>query len=190
MAKTGPGRSRPKRPAGSCSKSASPLILSFGVFSRKTPAKAFMTAASMPQMRNNVKKRMLVIRLALIFLWIGLGVLIFVLNRGHALLVDNRDTDNLRATDLIKVTVDGKSLDFFRGDRDIFRVRGSRHRLRVEYMDGKPPFETVFSLALRPDMYLLSIPKITNGLADSITVFRSQPESRNVEEEEIPSGAE
>jgi hypothetical protein len=148
-----------------------------------------MTAASMPQMRNNVKKRKLIIRLALIVLWIGLGILIFVLNRGHTLLVDNRDTDNLRAEDSIKVTVDGKSLEFFRGDRDIFRVRGARHRLRVEYTgdrppDGKPPFEAAFSLALRPDMYLLSIPKITNGLEGSITVFRSQPESRNVEEEE------
>lgn len=87
--------------------------------------------------------------MAIVVLWIGLGVLLFVQNRGHSLLIDNRDIDGTRASDLIKVTVDKeKSLEFFRGDRDIIFVGGGRHRLRVEYTDGKPPFETNFTLPL------------------------------------------
>ena len=135
---------------------------------------------------DSTKQRRLVIRLTLVVLWIGLGILLFVINRGHTVLLDNRDIDGLRAPDLIIVTLDkGKSLEFFRGDRDIFGVGGGSHRLRVEYTDGKPPFETAFSLPLGPDMFLLSIPKITNGIEGAIEVFHTRPESRNPDEEEI-----
>jgi hypothetical protein len=108
--------------------------------------------------------------------------MLFVLNRGHTLLADNRNVDNpaLRAPDLIKVTVDrGKPLEFFRGDRDLFAVGGGTHRIRIEFSDGTPPFETRFKLPLGPDMFLLSIPKMLNGVEPYIEVFRSQPESRN-----------
>jgi hypothetical protein len=137
------------------------------------------------KMRNDVKRRRFVIRLALAALWIGLGVLLFVMNRGHTLLIDNQNTGNLRASDLIRVTLDrGKPVEFFRGDRDIFRVGGGRHRLRVEYTDGTPPYENTFTLPLGPDMFLLSIPRMTSGAGNAIEVFYRQPESRNVEEEE------
>jgi hypothetical protein len=116
--------------------------------------------------------------------WIGLGSLVFVLNRGHTLLVDNRNVSvpELRAPDLVKVTVDkGKPLEFFRGDRDIFDVGGGRHRIRVEFGDGKPPFEKSFSLPLGPDMFLLSIAKMVNNVEPYIEVFRSQQEQRGDE---------
>jgi hypothetical protein len=132
------------------------------------------------------KRRQLLIRLVLIVLWIGLGVLLFVKNRGHTLLVDNKDAESygLTAPDLIKVTLDGKNtLEFFHGDRDLFKVGGSDHRLRVEFIDGSPPFETRFSLPLGPDMFILSIPKMINGIEPYIEVFHTQQESRNVEED-------
>jgi hypothetical protein len=136
-------------------------------------------------MKNYINRRRLLIRLALAALWIGLGVLLFVINRGHTLLIDNKDIDNLRASGLITVTLDKeKPVEFFRGDRDIFRVGGSRHRLRVEYTDGAPPYENTFTLPLGPDMFLLSIPRMTSGADNAIEVFYRQPESRNVEEEE------
>jgi hypothetical protein len=135
--------------------------------------------------RLPTKRRRLFIRMALVVLWIGLGVLLFVLNRGHTLLIDNQNIDDLRASDLITVTLDGeKPVEFFRGDRDIFRVGGGRHRLRVEYTDGTPPYENTFTLPLGPDMFLLSIPRMTSGAANAIEVFYRQQESRNVEEEE------
>jgi hypothetical protein len=134
-----------------------------------------------------VKQRRLIIRLALIAVWIGLGFALFIFNRGHTLLVDNRNIDatNIRAPDLIKVTVNrGKVLEFFRGDRDIFEVGGGKHRIRVEFSDGKPPFEADFTLPLGPDMFLLSIPKLINNIEPYIEEFHTQPESRNVEVEE------
>ena len=129
----------------------------------------------------DVRQRRLLIRAALAVLWIGLGVLLFVLNRGHSLLVDNHNVTapELRAPDLIKITVDkGKPLEFFRGDRDIFDVGGGQHRIRVEFSDGKTPFETTFSLPLGPDMFLLSIPKMINNVEPYIEVFRSQQEQQ------------
>jgi len=133
------------------------------------------------------KQRRLIIRAALVVVWIGLGALLFVLNRGHTLLVDNRNVavPELRAPDLIKVTVDkGKPSEFFRGDRDIFDVGGGQHRIRVEFSDGKPPFEKSFSLPLGPDMFILSIPKMINGIEPYYEVFYTQQESRSVEAEE------
>ena len=135
--------------------------------------------------RAPVSRRRFFIRLALAVLWIGLGALLFITNRGHTLLIDYKDIDNLRASGLITVTLDKqKPVEFFRGDRDIFRVGGSRHRLRVEYTDGTPPYETAFTLPLGPDMFLLSIPRMTSGAENAIEVFYRQQESRNVEEEE------
>jgi hypothetical protein len=139
------------------------------------------------------KQRRLIIRLILVVLWIGLGVLIFVLNRGHTLLVDNRNVESpsLRAPDLIQVTVNKSGpLEFFRGDREIFRVGGGRHSIYIEFSDGTPPFEKRFTLPLGPDMFLLSIPRMINGIEPYIEVFYTQPERRNVDDDdEADSGA-
>ena len=126
-----------------------------------------------------LKQRRLAIRLALVILWIGLGVALFVLNRGHSLLVDNRNVESpgIRAPDLISVTVNkNEPLEFFRGDRDIFRVGGGRHRIYIEFSDGTPPFENSFTLPLGPDMFILFIPRMINGVESYIEVFRSQSE--------------
>ena len=142
-------------------------------------------------MRNDViKRRRLLIRLSLVVVWIGLGVLLFVVNRGHTVLVDNRNVENpaIRAPDLINVSVNrGKPLEFFRGDRDLFKVAGKNHRISIEFSDGTPPFETQFSLPLGPDMFLLSIPKMINGIEPYIEVFHTQPEQRNDDSQaEVP----
>jgi hypothetical protein len=112
------------------------------------------------------------------------------MNRGHTLLVDNHnvETENLRAPDLIKVSVDrGRAVEFFRGDRDIFEVGGGGHMIRVEFSDGAPPLEKRFSLPLGPDMFLLSIPRLIRGDENYIEVFYTQQESRSEEEEETGS---
>ena len=126
-------------------------------------------------------------RAALILLWVGLGALLFVIYRGHTLLIDNRSTEGLEAPDLITVSVDrGKGLEFFRGDRDRFPVTGARHRIRIDFSDGTPPFEGEFRLPIRDDMYILSIPKMLNGLP-FVEVFHTAPEPRVPEEEELPA---
>jgi hypothetical protein len=138
----------------------------------------------------DTKKRRLIIRIALVVVWIGLGVLLFVMNRGHTLLVDNRNVEdlNLRAPDLIMISVNnGRPLEFLRGDRDIYQVGGGTHRIYIEFSDGTPPFEKRFSLPLGPDMFLLSIPKMINGIEPYYEVFYTQPESRSDStEDELP----
>jgi hypothetical protein len=137
------------------------------------------------------RRRRFIIRAALVLVWVGLGAVLFLLNRGHTVLVDNRDAAEpaLEAPDLIKVTVDGKqSLEFFRGDRDMFKVAWSRHRVTVEFTDGRPPFETDINLPLGPDMFLLSIPKMINGVEPCIEVFYTQQESRSDDEPVIEDG--
>jgi len=135
----------------------------------------------------DTKKRRLLIRLAVVVVWIGLGVVLFVMNRGHTLLVDNRNVEApaIRAPDLIMVTVDKKKpLEFFRGDRDIFELGGGSHRIYIEFSDGTPPFEKRFKLPLGPDMFILSIPKMINGVDPYYEVFYTQQESRSVDAEE------
>jgi hypothetical protein len=125
--------------------------------------------------------RRIVIRLILVFLWIGCGVLLFIFNRGHTLLVDNRDLENpeRRAPDMITVFIDNQNgLEFFRGDRDRFQVAGTNHRIYIEFSDGTPPFESAFSLPVRDDMYILSIPKLTAGLDNFVEVFHSEEVNR------------
>ena len=133
-------------------------------------------------MSIEVKQRRLIIKIALVAVWLGLGVLLFVMNRGHTLLLDNRNVESpsLRAPDMIKVTVDKtKPLEFFRGDRDIVDVGGGGHRIIVEFSDGKAPFEAHFSLPLGPDMFILSIPKMINGVEPYFEVFKPQPQPRS-----------
>jgi hypothetical protein len=138
-------------------------------------------------LKNDTKKRRLAIRLALVVVWIGLGAALFVMNRGHTLLVDNRNVEDpaIRAPDLIMVAVDNRRpLEFFRGDRDIFELGGGSHRLYIEFSDGTPPFEKRFKLPLGPDMFILSIPKMINGIEPYYEVFYTQQESRSVDAEE------
>ena len=134
-------------------------------------------------MGMDVKRRRLLIRLALVAVWIALGVLLFVMNRGHAILLDNRNltSPEMRAPDIIKVTVNRlKPLELFRGDRDIVDVGGGKQRITVEFSDGKAPFSASFSLPLGPDIFILSIPKMINGIEPFFEKFVStQTESRS-----------
>ena len=133
-------------------------------------------------MTITLKQRRLIIRLVLVAVWIGLGVLLFVLNRGHSILLDNRNVESpsIRAPDMITITVDKvKPLKFFRNDRDIIDVGGGAHRIRIEFGDGTPPFETHFSLPLGPDMFILSIPKMISGIEPYFEVFVSRQENRD-----------
>ena len=137
--------------------------------------------------KTPVRKRKILIQISLAIIWIALGILLFIFNRGHTLLVDNRNAEDpqLTAPDLVIVTVNNnKPLEFFRGDRDLYNLGGGRHKIRIEFSDGRPAFETSFNLPLGPDMFILSIPKMINGIEPYIDVFYTQPESRSDDEEE------
>jgi hypothetical protein len=142
---------------------------------------------------KTVNVRRLLIRALICVLWISLGLVIFIVCRGHTLLVDNRNIEEgaIRAPDLITVFIDkGKGVEFFRGDRDRFTLRGSNHRIRVEFTNGQPPFETAFTLPIRDDAYILSVPRMINSLEPFVELFHVTPESRAPEAEELPGEEE
>ena len=137
-----------------------------------------------------MKRRRLVLRLSLVLVWLLLGALLFIFHRGHTLLVDNRNLqeEGVRAPDLITVSIDGgRPLEFFRGDRDRFTLGGSKHRIRIDFSDGTAPFEGAFTLPIRDDMYLLSVPKMINGMEPFVEVFHTARETRAPAEEELPA---
>ncbi|GHV84551.1 hypothetical protein AGMMS50230_01590 [Spirochaetia bacterium] len=129
-------------------------------------------------------KRKLIWTLVVVF-WFALGVLIFVTSRGHSLLLDNRNVESpqIQAPEEITIEIDGqKELSLYRGDRDRLTVTGSKHRIRVTVAGGGAPFEGTFTLPIRGDMYLLSVPKMLAGTEPFVEVFYTVPETRNVEE--------
>jgi hypothetical protein len=134
-------------------------------------------------------KRKLV-RAGIVVGWFLLGTILFITSRGHGLLVDNRNVEALQieAPKEINVSVDGGAgLAFFRNDRDRFTVTGSRHRIRVEFSDGQSPVEQEFVLPIKYDMYILSVPKMLNGIEPFVEVFHTIPEPREALEEEVPA---
>ena len=140
---------------------------------------------------KNVKRKL--IRAAIAVVWLSLGAVIFIAARGHSLLLDSRDVEALeiRAPGEVAVSVDGKGgVKLRRGDRDRLTVKGSKHKIRVEFKDGREPFEGGFILPIKNDMYLLSVTKMINGIEPFVEVFRFAAESRNAaaEDEEIDTG--
>jgi hypothetical protein len=126
------------------------------------------------------------LRVLLGALWVGLGALLFIFNRGHTLLVDNRNLESpaVRAPDLISVSIDGgKGIEFFRGDRDRVTVTGSKHRISIAFSDGTPPFEGTFILPIKNDMYMLSVPKLIAGIEPAVEIFHTAPEPRTPDKE-------
>lgn len=127
----------------------------------------------------NVKMRRMIFRACLVVVWVGALVAIFLLNRGHTVFVDNRgaavggDTSgSYEAVELMKVSIDGgKAVEFFKGDRDRFPVTGAKHRIRVEFMDGRQPLEKEFRLPLITDLFLLSVPKMIAGIEPFVEPF-------------------
>ena len=128
-------------------------------------------------------KRRLMLRLAIAVLWAALGAAIFLIFRGHTLLVDNNDTDGFRARGPITVSVDGaEGVVFFRGDRDRFTVRGPKHRIRIDFTGGTDAVEAEFRLAVRDDTWLLSLPRLLGGEESFVGVFSGVVENRAPED--------
>jgi hypothetical protein len=130
-----------------------------------------------------------ILRAVLVAVWIGLGVVLFITSRGHTVLMDNRNIPelNIQAPDTITVSVDGAPpLEFFRGDRDRLTLGGTSHRIQVNFSNGTPAFKGTFQLPLRNDTYILSIPRLIQGIEPAVEVFHSAPESRTPDEEELP----
>jgi len=121
-----------------------------------------------------MKSRRMYIRITLAILWVLFGVFLFLTNRGHTVLVDNKGAEDgsYVAVDLMKVSMNGeKGVEFFKNDRDKFSVVGSRQRLRIEFVDGSVPIEREYSLPIGIDMFILSVPKMIAGIEPFVEPF-------------------
>lgn len=122
----------------------------------------------------NVKLRRIILRSSLAVVWIGALVAIFLLDRGHTVFVDNKTVaaGGYEAVEFMKVSIDGgKGVEFFGGDRDRFPVVGARHKIKIEFTDGRPPLEKEFRLPLTIDLFLLSVPKMIAGVEPFVEPF-------------------
>jgi len=142
------------------------------------------------QMQAQTKTRRILLRLALLVVYVALAVALFIFNRGHTVLVDNKGdpAGTFQAFELMKVSIDGgKGMEFFKGDRDKFTVVGQRHRIRIEFPDGsKPAFEGRFIVPLGGDLFLLSVPKMVAGLEPFIEPFVVARSPLPSEEDALP----
>jgi hypothetical protein len=117
--------------------------------------------------------RRAIVRSALLAAYVGATALMFVLGRGHTILLDNKDADGgaVRAIDGLVITVNGgEEIELYPGDRDKAVVMGQRHRIAVQTMDGRK-VERAIRLPLASDMVLLSIPMLVEGREPILTPF-------------------
>ncbi len=121
-----------------------------------------------------VKSRRSIVRSALVALFAALLALTFLNGRGHSLLVDNKDSPDgtVMAIDGVLVSVDGREeLELYSGDRDMEKVKGQTHTVRIESLGDGTVLEAKIRLPLMSDMMLLSIPMLLAGKEPYLSVF-------------------
>jgi hypothetical protein len=126
--------------------------------------------------------RRLFVRLGLVLVYVFLVGLVFVLGKQHSLLVDNKSVAGTEAIDGLMVSIDGKEgMELYKGDRDMAKLKGQRHRVSVETLTGEKKIEKTFVLPLDADMLLLSVPKLVEGTEPFIEIFvpKDQPAPAN-----------
>jgi len=118
-----------------------------------------------------VRRRRLLIRVALLAVYVGLATLAFVTGKAHTVLIDNKDTEQAEGIDGVLVEVNGgEQLELYRGDRDKVAVQGQGLRVRVELLDGTAT-EKRLRLPVGQDMLLLSIPGLLAGSETALEPF-------------------
>ena len=136
--------------------------------------------------------RRLLIRLALVVVYAGLVMLVFVLGKGHSLIIDNKDLADgtlTAAMDGNLVSVDGREAsEVYPGDRIMEAVKGQTHTIAIEDISGGNRIERKITLPLNADTLLVSIPKLIAGVSPAVVVFvpvnvappsESESESKN-----------
>ncbi|MEJ5189690.1 MAG: DUF6672 family protein [Breznakiellaceae bacterium] len=151
------------------------------------------TAASFSVNQGGSQKvlvRRVVIRVLLVCAWLLLGVYLFITYRAHTMLLDNKGIPEKAISPLsrIRIQIDNqKPIELAPNERDKVMVVGRTHRIIVtEAGQTSPLVEKTISLAIGPDIYLLSVPALVAGSEEALTPF-VQEIVRPKEEETPPS---
>jgi hypothetical protein len=124
------------------------------------------------------KGRRLFVRLGLVICYFGLATLMFVLGKGHTVIVDNKGAEDgsYSAIDGVMVSVDGlEPLEMYSGDRDKAVLKGQSHKLIIETISSGEKVEKRVSLPIDQDLLILSIPKLVAGIEPAIEPFKALP---------------
>jgi len=125
-------------------------------------------------MALSVKNRAVIARTAIIVIYIGLAVCMFITGRTHTVLIDNKNAadGSYKGYKGMVVTV-GKSApsEFMRGDRDKFTVKGQKAKIHVEFYDGTEDLDMTVRIPFAQDCVLVSIPAYNAGAEDYLQPF-------------------
>ncbi|MBN2811578.1 MAG: hypothetical protein JXP39_06770 [Spirochaetales bacterium] len=113
-------------------------------------------------------------RAVLAFVYVALLVVFFLTGRTHTILIDNKaDPDGAwQAVRGMTVSVNGREpVEYLRGDRDREIVKGQKFSIRIEFFDGRDPFEATLRVPLSVDTLLLSVPKLIDGIEPAMEKF-------------------
>jgi simple sugar transport system permease protein len=133
--------------------------------------------------------RRFVVRAAIVAVYLALSVFVFLNGRGHTLLIDNKTLPDggAQAFRRVKVFIDGQDpLEMYARDRELVKLTGQTHRVRIETQEGATRLEASFRIDLKTDMVLLSIPKMAAGADDFWEPFVVVYEKQS-RDEELPS---
>lgn len=143
-----------------------------------------------------VNKKRLVIRLILFFLLVVLSFVLFYFGKEHEILFDNKTVDidgkSYEAIKYVRVTVNGDekgSLELAAEDRDMVKVRGPKHTIKVEIVDEDTEKvikteERVFNFG-KTSSLMISVPAVAEKAAE---VYLPLP--GNESESPLPDPAE
>lgn len=122
----------------------------------------------MSEMKKGVfNLRRTLVQVGLLVVYVALIGLSFVTGKGHTILVDNKDNEAAAVTAFEDVVVGmdrQETLELMPGDRDMFKVKGQRHRISVEVAGQGEKVVRDFSLSLDSDMVVINLPKLVKGI--------------------------
>ena len=129
---------------------------------------------------TKVSRKRLIVRSALVAVYVAILVLMLLLGKRHTILIDNKAAEDgsYAAIDGMSVQIDSlESAEYYPGDRDKAVVTGQRHKIKIEILSESKVVEQSFSVPFGQDMVILSVPKLVAGIAPYLEPFVQQAES-------------
>jgi hypothetical protein len=126
---------------------------------------------------TKVGRKRLIVRSALVAVYVALLVLMLLLGKRHTILIDNKEAEDgtYTAIDGMSVQIDSlESAEYYPGDRDKAVVTGQRHKIKVEIFSESKVVEQSFTVPFGEDMVLLSVPKLVAGITPYVEPFVPQ----------------
>lgn len=147
--------------------------------------------SEVPRNRSaGTRTRRLLVRGAVLVVYLALMAFVFISGRGHTVLVDNKTAadESYQALSVVKVYVGKEAgLELAPRDRDKVVVRGQQQLIRIETREAVPVTERTIRIPIGVDTVLVSIPKMAAGIEPFWEPFVVEIQRVVREEEVLPS---